>query len=205
MTLQAVIARPLMDLAAALTPASRAEWSLAMRQEFEALPDGQGGLGWATGCLANALGWRIRAEAPFGFTLAALILGGSWVNGQIFFALVDTLTPRGLSWMSVMAVTTPLLQASLCFGVALFWPRRAVWTGALFPFAFAMGAMPQFFLIILNHALQAPWTAVGNHPALPNILFPFLFVAQEMWPSALGAALGWGASRLWPARRPIAA
>ncbi len=201
MTFQALIARPLMALAAVLTPASRTEWSLAMRQEFEALQDGPGSLAWATGCLANVLGWRIRAEAPFGLTLAALILAGSWINGQIFFALVDTLTPRGLSWMPFMAVTTPLLQAGLCFGVALLWPRRAAWTGAFFPFAFAMGAMPQFFLLILSQALADPWTTVGNHPALPSILFPFLFIAQEMWPSALGAALGWGASRLSPARR----
>lgn len=196
MTLQTALARPLMALAAALTPPSRAEWSLAMRQEFEALRDEPGSLAWATGCLANALGWRMRAEAPFGLTLAVTVVAGWWISAQIFFFLVESLTPRGLSWMPFMAVAENLLRGGVCFGLVLVWPRRAAVVGLTLPLVWGFAALPLWLAATLPDTLADPWTSAGNHPALPTIAFPFLFVAQETWASLLGAALGWGLSRV---------
>jgi hypothetical protein len=202
MTFQAVIARPLMAFAAAVTPASRAEWSQAMGQEFEALQDGPGSLGWATGCLANALGWRMKAETPFGLALVGVIIAGWLLAILIFNLMVDWFYP---DWIRPMSMASTALQATAAFGLAVMWPRRTALAGLTVPLAWDLGAMPRFFLLVLPDALANPWASEGNHPAVPSILFPLMFLAQEMWASLLGAALGWGVSRLWRARRATAA
>ncbi|QTC90145.1 hypothetical protein [Brevundimonas goettingensis] len=204
MTATAPIAHSLMALAAALTPASRAEWSLAMRKEFDALPDASGALGWAAGCVATAFGWRMRAEAGFALTVTATVVVGWWVSAQIFFFLVEWLSPKGISWMPAMAAAENLLRGGVCFGLAFVWPRRAALTGLALPMVWGFGAVPLWLILTLPDTLSQPWSSAGNHPALPNILFPLIFVGREMWASLLGAALGWGLSRILRSR-PVAA
>ncbi|NBW10012.1 MAG: hypothetical protein EBR82_18495 [Caulobacteraceae bacterium] len=201
MTLQALIARPLMALAAALTPTSRTEWSLAMRQEFEALPDGQGALVWATGCLANALGWRMRAEAPFGFVTVVAILSGSWLISPLVFNLIYALFAP--DWVGPMASASIALQAAVCLALALAWPRRAVLAGVLVPLVWQDAAMPQFTLLLLEPTLE--WTRQGAHPDILVVASAFSFFWDTMWPCLLAAALGWGLSRLLRARRAATA
>jgi len=197
MTLEAFVARPLMALAAAFAPPSRAEWTQAMRQEFDALPGGQGAVGWAAGCVGAALGWRIRSEAPFALTLSATVVACWWVSAQIFFFLVDWLHPKGISWMPAFSITENLLRGGVCFGLAFVWPRRAVLTGLTLPMVWGFGALPVWLWLTAGDAIADPWASAGNHPAIPTILFPLMFLGQEIWASLLGAACGWGASRGW--------
>lgn len=190
MTPDAWIARPLMALAVALAPASRREWSQAMRQEFDAVRDQPGALSWALGCVATSLGWRLRSEAPFSLAVTVAVVAGWWVSGQISFLLIDWLTPKGVSWMPVWAAAQDVLRGGLCFALALMWPRRAMLTGFALPMAWGYGAIFTWPLVLLDQILADPWSTVGNNPALPNILLPLPFLLAEMWAGLLGAALG---------------
>lgn len=202
MTLEASVARPLMALAAALTPASRADWSRAMRQEFEALPDGHGALGWAAGCVGAALGWRIRAEMPFGFGFVVAVLTGSWLLFPLIFHLMYPVFAP--DWVGPVSTANTTLRALTCFALALAWPRRAILAGLFVPLLWQDGAMPRFFLVMFEPVFSNPWVRPSNHPEVLTALYAFQFLFDEMWPCLIGAALGWGASRLWRARRALA-
>lgn len=200
MTPQALIARSLMDMASALAPAARTEWTSAMHEEFAALQDGPGSLGWATGCLGTAVGWRVRAEAGFGITLVASSLIAWLISVQIFFFLVDWTTPRGLSWMPIMSAAQVVLMGGLCFAVAFAWPRRALLTGLFVPMTWGLGSLPVTWSWVLEAVVRDPWAMTNPNPvvpAMPVILMPFLALAQDMGPSLAGAALGWGLAKLW--------
>jgi len=203
MTLQAALARPLMALAAALTPASRAEWSLAMRQEFEALQDGPGSLAWASGCLASSLGWRMRAEAPFGVGFMVAVLAGSWLLFPLAFNLMYPFVAP--DWVGPVSTANAALQALASLVLALAWPRRAILAGLLVPFLWQDGAMPRFFLILLKPVLSNPWIRPSNDPDILSVVYALQFLFDGMWPCIVGAALGWGIRRVWPTRRTAVA
>ena len=57
--------------------------------------------------------------------------------------------------------------------------------------------MPSFFMQILLRD-------DGGLPTLRAVGDGLLFLGGEMWPSLLGAGLGWGLSRLWRIRRTAA-
>ena len=191
MTHQALIARALMDMVSSLAPASRTEWTSAMNEEFAALQDGPDSLGWAIGCLGTAVGWRVRAEAGFGVTLVASSLAAWLISVQVFFLLVDWATPRGLSWMPMMSGAQVVLMGGVCFAVAFAWPRRALLTGLFVPLTWAW---------VLAAALRDPWAMTNPDrflPAMPVILMPLLVLVQDIGPSLIGAAMGWGLAKLW--------
>lgn len=204
MTLQALIARALMDMASSLAPASRTEWTSAMHEEFAALQGGPGSLGWASGCLGTAIGWRVRTEAGFGATLVASSLIAWLISVQIFFFLVDWTTSRGLSWMPMMSAVQVVLMGGLCFAMAFSWPQRALLTGLFVPLTWSLGSLPLTWSWVLEAVLRDPWGMTNPNPflpAMPVILMPFQVLAQDMGPSLIGAALGWNLAKLWRTHR----
>jgi hypothetical protein len=164
-----------------------------MRQEFEALPDGRDALGWASGCVAAALGWRAREETSYALTLIATNLAGWLLGAAIFHLLVTWLY---LDWLGPMSIANTTLQVGAAFGLALAWPRRAVFAGLFVPLTWQFGAMPGFFLLIFGRAFADPSTGPVDQSAMQAVLFAFRFLFSETWPCLLGAALGWGLSRV---------
>lgn len=195
MTAQSAIARPLMALAIALAPASRTDWSQAMQREFEALDGAPGSLSWAAGCLAAALGWRLKAEMPFGLGFIVVVLSGSWIFCPMIFELMyPVFEPH---WMVPVSNALLALKAFSCFLLAAAWPRRAAFAGLIVPLVWQDGTMPDFFLTFLKPAFSNPWARLSNQPDTLTVVYAFQFLFDEMWPCLLAAALGWSLARIW--------
>ena len=92
----------IMRWTAAAAPRDQGVWVRAMRAEFDAIRDGGQAVGWAAGCLAVALGWRLRVEA--GYVIALILVS--------------------IGWPYIMAYGVPVLD-QLPFGTWLFWAGLA--------------------------------------------------------------------------------
>ena len=183
MTFEAFVARLLMRFAGVVTPARKAEWRTAMESEFEALAGGSGSFGWAAGCVGAALGWRLRAEAVFLITLAAVVMVASVLYTALFLFVVEAFRTSDMSWMAAFTVGQHVLLGAFCFILAMTWPRRAAVIGLVLPLTVSSGSMPGFAWVILNHE-------GGTFPTLEAFGSALMFLGGEMWSSLLGAALG---------------
>ena len=110
MSLLSAVAELLQRGAQAAAPRERAEWSRAMAGEFASLEDDRRALAWSAGCLAAALGWRLRAEAVYLLALAAILVGWRWVI-LAEMSMWD-FPPGPMIWMEVTHIV-PLAAVAL--------------------------------------------------------------------------------------------
>lgn len=186
MSLVHALAALLLSAAQAVAPRERADWSRAMAGEFAAIEDGRPALAWSAGCLAAALGWRLRAEAVYLLALAAILVGWRWV----LFAGMWTweLPPSTMFWMDATGVVP---KAAVAFALTLYRPNRALLTATAVVGLGEGAAMVGFLSGAIPH-MGPSWTDVVGLTGG--------FVLFNTWPSFAGAAAAWAVAK-WRTRR----
>lgn len=174
-------ARLLMTAAARVAPDIRRSWVEAMQGEMEEL-NGLDALGWATGALTAALGWRFRAEAVF---LAALV--ATPVLSTLAFVLLLWVTPMAFVFDAMRVGSTGLSFVG-AFGLALAWPRRAALAAFVAPLYFIQSATG-FIVSVLGSAKNTAqvWTFAMSFGPM---------IVTELSPGIAGALAGWASARL---------
>jgi hypothetical protein len=186
MSLLHALAESLQRAAGAIAPAERAEWSRAMAGEFAAIEDDRRSLAWSAGCLAAALGWRLRAEVVYLLALAAILAGWRWV------LWVEMMTwewpPSTMFWMRLSNMA-PL--AVVAFALSLYRPGRALLT-AFAVVALTEGAAMVQFLEAAMPRMGSHWTSV--------VWWTGSFLVFNSWPSFAAAGAAWVVAN-WRTRR----
>ena len=195
-------ARVVMSLAESIAPPARAEWSAAMRAEFEALAGGAGSLNWAMGCLVSATGWRVQPEAGWVLTTALGCCVSYLIQAQMFMVFVSCAQGNSFAWYYAMQTLQAGLLFVLCFALVAVWPRRAWLVGGVVPMIQFMGWPLTGFVETLRASLNSPFLIMDMDPAIPFVAFPFWWLAQETWGGVLGAIVGWALWRLTRGRAP---
>lgn len=197
MTLLLPLARLTMRWAAAAVPRDRTVWVRAMRAEFDAIGDGGQALGWAAGCLAVAIGWRLWAEA--GYVIALVLVSISWPFVMMYGVPVLDRLPFG-DWLFWAGLTGNLSVGLLAMALAIYRPDRAILTVV----AVTLVTIGTPFLIILPPLVMASLQPQNVQSLWPNVVNAMMMIASVLSPGIVGAALGWGISR-WIRPRRIAA
>jgi hypothetical protein len=126
MARESLFGRWLIDLATTNPPPSRDQWAQAMRAEFEALEGGR--TGWALGCLATSVGWRLRANWRFllaFFAVSTFFL--QWIS-LLFFLVICWLPHDTVRAFGYATNWGALAVASGCFAAARprHWPAIGI-------------------------------------------------------------------------------
>jgi hypothetical protein len=175
-----------MRAAAALAPASRANWVQAMQAEFETLDGGGAALGWAIGCVATASGWRLHAEAFYLAALSVAIIGSDWVSRIWLQAVAPFSSGEFLFWVHTISI---VCLAGPCFALSLYRPDRvAVTLPAMVLFS---GNTVPGLLLVLPKVLASPFDSANFHPALPGVVFALAVLWHWAWPALAGTGAGW--------------
>ena len=188
------LAELIMGWTAAAAPRDRGVWTRAMRAEFDAISDGGQALGWAAGCLAVAIGWRLWAEA--GYVIALVLVSISWPYVMVYGVPVLDRLPFG-SWLFWAGLTGNLSVGLLAMALAIYRPDRAILT----VFAVTLVTIGTPFLIILPPLVMASIQPQNVQSSWPNVVNAMMMIATILRPGIVGAALGWGISRWMRARR----
>lgn len=123
------LARAIMHASAWLAPKDRAGWGRAMQAEFAAIEAGGSALEWALGCLANAAGWRLRADGGYLLAFLAAIATSIWFRDHWY---VQPNTNWNLhSWDNTMLIAGMALPISVAVAVMQRPRANAGWLLAI--------------------------------------------------------------------------
>lgn len=184
----------IMRWTAAAAPRDQGVWVRAMRAEFDAIRDGGQAVGWAAGCLAVALGWRLRVEA--GYVIALILVGIGWPYIMAYGVPVLDQLPFG-SWLFRVGLAGNLAVGLLAMMLAIYRPDRAILT----VFAVTLVTIGTPFLTILPPLVTASLQPQNIQSSWPNVVNALVMIATILRPGIVGAAIGWGISRWMRARR----
>jgi hypothetical protein len=182
MTFRLLAARTLVRMAGLIVPRERSEWLAAMVGEFDELESSRAAVGWASGCLFAAIGWRFRTELPY--TRAVLFACAASTFAYLTWWWVAAPSPDW-TWVTVFQQAT-IVGATLAVSVA--FPQRALISSIVIALGFNLGAAPRFAIHVMSTASspEQAWSLAG---------FMALFIAENIWPALLAGIVVWGWDR----------
>lgn len=200
MTLSQQIAGWMMRAATSAPPSRHAEWALAMQREYGALDGGE--LGWAAGCLATSVRWRVREEWLYLALLAATpffvdavsdfhfkLVRNGLVSREAYIAFIRSFGPA-------VALLTPLPLAIL---LGAHRPRRIVLTIVLGCLLLQHVTNTIMAVRNLGGTFMSWWGPDATLYMLPPLVG--LLASMAVW--YFGAAIGAAARKRWAEKRPF--
>jgi hypothetical protein len=175
------LARVMLHASVALAPKHRADWTRAMRAEFEAIDAGGQALDWALGCLATAAGWRLRADWGYLLSFAAMIGTSIWFGDHWQEYKQPGTTWNLFAWDNSMLILG--LALPVCVAVAV---RRRPTTNA--GWLLVIAAAIALSAWVHGHWRDVMHTAAGD--SLPALAVAMLVLKLAL-PGSIAAAICW--------------